>query len=175
MPIRTYYKIYNSRQAAPEYTTSDQRLAYAKYMDRLHNGGDIYRMEQIPTPEGALTQEEIYLLLVYKVRKLWKKYFNGGRKYEDLQASIVEENKLDKWHKKISSMSQNNSEPLPVKNREAFDFYLLVREWRDTWKKRKAYSKQKDFDEEGLKDISSRCRELEKQIDKYIKTKLQLI
>lgn len=175
MPIKTTYEIYNSHHLAPQYNTSDKALAYAEYMALIRKGGDVYRLVQTPMADGALTKAEEYLMLVYNVRKLWKQYFNQGRNQEVLKASIEEEKKLDDWHKRVSVLSKNNNTPLPIKDREAFDFFIVVRGWREAWKDRKNYSKRRDCDEDILKEMSKKCRDFEKQIDKYISNKLGLI
>ena len=175
MPIKVQYDIYDTKHDAPIIQTTDRALASVEFNNLIHKGGDLYRMSQSPMAVGKLTKSEEYLMLVYNVRKLWKQYFNQGRNQEVLKASLEEEKKLDDWNKRVSVLSKNSNTPLPIKDREAFDFFIVVRGWRDAWKDRKNYSKRRDRDEDILKEMSKKCRDFEKKIDQYIKDKLQLI
>jgi len=176
MSIKVRYQIFCTKTKAPLVDTYDRTMAYVEFQDCLRNPkGDVYRLEQTPEPDGALTKSEEYLMLVYRVRKLWRQYFDHGRDQEVLKASIEQEKKLDDWHSRISAISENNAGPLHIKDREAFDFYIVVRGWREAWKDRKRYSKQKDYDPQVLSEISKKCRDFEKQIDKYVKDKIGLI
>ena len=82
MPIKTKYEIFNSRHAAAHYTTFDKDLARAEFNALIRKGDDFYRMVQTPTVIGTLTKPEEYLMLVYKVRKQMRQYFDRGRKKE---------------------------------------------------------------------------------------------
>ena len=175
MPIKVQYDIYDTQHKAPLVSTMDRTIASIEFHELLRRGGDLYRLQQTPIADGALTKQEEYLMLVYRVRKLWKQYFEQGRSQEVLKASLEEEKKLDDWHKRISALSQNSNGPLVIKDRESFNFYIVVRGWREAWKDRKRYSKQKDYDEDILKELGKKCRDYEKQIDKYVKDKLGLI
>lgn len=175
MPIKVQYDIYDGHHAAPIIQTSDRTLASIEFNSLIRKGDGLYRMQQTPMADGALTKSEEYLMLVYRVRKLWKQYFNQGRSQEVLKASLEEEKKLDDWHRRVSALSQNSNAPLPIKDREAFDFFIVVRGWREAWKERKNYSKRRDCNEDVLKEMSKKCRDFEKHIDKYVKDKLQLI
>ena len=175
MPIKVQYDIYDTQHKAPIIHTTDRTLASIEFNDLIHKGNGLYRMQQTPMADGALSKQEEYLMLVYRVRMLWKQYFNHGRSHEVLKASIEEEKKLDDWHRRVSSLSKVSSSPLPIKDREAFDFFVVVRGWRDAWKERKSYSRRKDCDEAILSEMSKKCRDFEKQIDKYLKIKLNLI
>lgn len=175
MPIIVQYDIFDSQHKAPLLSTRDRSMAYVEFQSLIHKGDSLYRMVQTPIADGALTKSEEYLMLVYRVRKLWRQYFDHGRDQEVLKASIEQEKKLDNWHKRISALSQNSTNPLHIKDREAFDFYIVVRGWREAWLDRKRYSRQKDYDPQILSEINKKCRDFEKKIDKYIKDKLQLI
>lgn len=175
MPIKVQYDIYDTQHKAPIISTTDRTLASIEFHELIRKGDDLYRMQQTPMADGALTKQEEYLMLVYRVRKLWKQYFNQGRNHDVLLASVEQEKKLDDWHRRVSSLSKNNSIPLPIKDREAFDFFIVVRGWRDAWKERKNYRNRKDSDEAILSEMSKKCRDFEKKIDQYIKDKLGLI
>ena len=85
MPIRTKYEIYCTQKTAPVYWGYDKTMAYVEMEDRIRNPkGDSYRMVQTPEAVGDLTKPEEYLLLVYNVRRLINKFFNQGRKHEDM-------------------------------------------------------------------------------------------
>lgn len=175
MPFKVQYEIYDTQHKAPIISTTNRTMASIEWHDLLHKGGDIYRMEQTPMADGALTKPEQYLMLVYRVRKLWRKYFDGGRKQEVLLASIEEEKKLDEWNARTRKYIDSHSDVVNGKDKERFGFFLVVEGWRAAWKDRKQYSRRKDCDEAVLKEISKKCRDFEKQIDSYIKNKLQLI
>ena len=153
MPIKVQYDIYDTQHKAPIIHTTDRTLASIEFNDLIHKGNGLYRMQQTPMADGALSKQEEYLMLVYRVRMLWKQYFNHGRSHEVLKASIEEEKKLDDWHRRVSSLSKVSSSPL----------------------ERKSYSRRKDCDEAILSEMSKKCRDFEKQIDKYLKIKLNLI
>ena len=175
MPIKTKYEIYDTRHTAPVNVTYDYTAAKVEYNELMRKASDLYRVVCTPMADGALTKPEEYLLLVYRVRKLWKQYFNQGRDHDVLLKSLEEEKKLDDWHKRVSSITQNNNAPTPIKDRDAFQFFVVVREWREAWLERKKYSKQQDRDDNVLREISKKCRDYEAWIDKYINEKLKLI
>lgn len=175
MPIKVQYDIYDTQHKAPIISTSDRTVASIEFHDLLRKGGDLYRLQQTPIADGALTKQEEYLMLVYRVRKLWKQYFEQGRNHDVMIASLEEEKKLDDWHKRISALSQNSSSPLGIKDREAFNFYLVVRGWREAWAERKRYKGNASCDDDVLREMGRKCRDFEKQIDKYVKDKLGLI
>lgn len=58
---------------------------------------------------------------------------------------------------------------------KAYSFYMVVSEWRKAWKERKKYSKDPHCDKQILDEISKKCRQFEKEVDKYIKNKLNLL
>ncbi len=176
MPIRTKYEIYCTRKKAPIHTGYDKTMAYVEFEEYIRNPkGDSYRMVQTPEAVGSLSKSEEYLLLVYDVRKLIRKYFKDGRKKEDFDASIAQETKLDNWNKRNEAIISSHPEYVP-KNPKSHAFYLLVSEWRKTWKERMSYRKRKmGFDQTVLDEMTKKCRKIEEQIDKYIKEELQLL
>lgn len=175
MPFKVQYEIFDSKHKAPVLSTFDRTVASIEFNDLIRRGGDVYRMVQTPMADGALTKQEEYLMLVYRVRKLWKQYFDQGRSQEVLLASLEKEKELDDWNKRVSAASQNSTVPLPIKDREAFNFFIVVRGWREAWAERKRYKGNASCDQQVLKEISKKCRDFEKKIDEYIKDKLQLI
>ena len=176
MPYRTKYEIYDTSHTAPVYTGYDKTMAFVEMEDRIRNPkGDCYRMVQTVEPVGELTKSEEYLLLVYNVRKLIKKYFANGRKYEDMQESQKYETQLDKWNQRTQAFINSHPGYKPT-DEKSHAFYQLVSEWRKAFKERMAYRKLKmGFDQNVLNEMSKKSRELEKEIDKYIKEQFQLL
>lgn len=88
----------------------------------------------------------------------------------DIQEAI-----LDKWNKRTKEYIDSHPHYQP-KDKEAHAFFILVSEWRKAWKERMAYKKRKmGFEQAVLDQMSKKCRALEKQIDEYVKRKLQLL
>ena len=175
MGITTLYEIYDTQHIAPVLSTRDRAVAYAEFQGLLHKGGDLYRLQQTPMANGALTKPEQYLMLVYRVRKLWRRYFDQGRKHEDLLASVEEEKKLDDWNTRTRKFLDSHPNGGKGIQSEQFSFFVVVEAWRNAWKERKNYSKRKDRDDRILSEMSHKCRDNEKEIDKYVKEKLGLI
>lgn len=175
MPFKVQYEIFDTKHKAPIISTYDRTMASIEFNDLLRKGGDVYRLQQTPMPDGALTKQEEYLMLVYRVRTLWKQYFNGGRDHDVMLASLEQEKKLDDWNKRVSALSENSNNPLPIKDREAFNFFVVVRGWREAWAERKRYKGNASCDQDILREIGKKCRDFEKEIDKYVKDKLGLI
>lgn len=175
MPIKVQYDIYDTQNKAPIIHTTDRTLASIEFHELIRKGNDLYRMQQTPMADGALTKQEEYLMLVYRVRKLWKQYFNQGRSHDVLLASVEQEKKLDEWNRRISGYMRSHPGYANKMDEKAYSFYVVVEEWRKTWKERKNYSKRKDCDEAILSEMSKKCRDFEKKIDQYIKDKLGLI
>lgn len=175
MAIRTKYSIYVLGKDAPILSTYDRVMAYVEFNDHIRNPkGLLYRMEQAPEPDGALTSSEKYLLLVYRVRKLMRKYFDGGRKHEDMLISLDYEAKLDKWNKKTKEYLDSHPGYKP-EDEQAHAFYQLVSAWREAWHAKKKYANVKDCSETLLAEMRRKSNQLQGQVDKYIKEKLQLI
>ncbi len=176
MPLKTKYEIYG-RVKAPVLSTYDKtmaRIEWGEYMRNVHKHG-IHRLVQTVEPDGELTKQEEYLYLVYRVRKLWKQYFECGRKKEDLEESLKLEAELDAWNFKILCYMRSHPSRALHMDDEAYSFYVKVSEWRNTWKERQRYRGGLSCDEAAIKELSRKCRDLEKQIDLYIKKKLNFI
>lgn len=157
-------------------TTYDKVSAYVEFNEHIRNPeGDMYRLAQEVESVGELTKQEEYLLLVYHVRKAIRRYFDGGRKHEDLTASLELESELDKWNKRTEDFMAGHPGWKP-RDTESHAFYTLVSEWRKVWHERMGYRKRTmGYDQKVMEQMSKKCREIEKQIDKYIKDKLQLL
>lgn len=137
MPIKVQYDIYDTQHKAPIISTSDRTVASIEFHDLLRKGGDLYRLQQTPIADGALTKQEEYLMLVYRVRKLWNQYFNQGRSQEVLKASLEEEKKLDDWNARTEAYMRSHPGRANKMDDKAYCFYVVVSEWRKTWKDRK--------------------------------------
>lgn len=174
MPIKVQYEIFDSRHKAPVLSTFDRTVASIEFNDLLRKGGDVYRLQQTPMPDGALTKQEEYLMLVYRVRKLWKQYFNQGRSQEVMMASLEQEKKLDDWNARTEAFISSHPGHAN-KNDKAYSFYVVVSEWRKAWKERKRYKGNASCDQEVLREMSKKCRDFEKEIDKYVNDNLGLI
>ena len=175
MPIKVQYEIFDTQHKAPLISTMDRAMASIEFQSLIHKGEGLYRLVQTPIADGALTKQEEYLMLVYRVRKLWRQYFDHGRDHEVLKASVEQEKKLDEWNARTEAYMRSHPGYANKMNDQAYSFYVVVSEWRKTWKDRKRYSKQKDYDPQVLAEINKKCRDFEKQIDKYIKDKFKLI
>lgn len=175
MPIKTRYEIFSIDKKPAILSTYDRLLATVEFNERMRRGDGFYRMQQTPEADGALTKPEEYLLLVYRVRKLWRQYFDQGRDHAVLLKSVEEEKKLDDWNARTRRFLDTHLSVMDGKTTERFGFFIVVEGWRKAWKERKAYARRKDCDEAVLSEISKKCRHFEKEIDKYIKDKLQLI
>lgn len=176
MPFKTCYRIYSNQKTAPVYTGYDKTMAFVTWEDLLRNlKGNTYYMEQAVEPVGELTKSEEYLMLVYDVRRHIKKYYNGGRKQEDLKASLELEASLDKWNKRTQAFIASHPGYKP-QDQKSFAFCQLVTEWRKVWHERMGYRKRTmGFEQQVLNEMSKKCYQLEKEIDKYIKQELQLL
>lgn len=174
MPFKVQYEIFDSKHKAPILSTTDRTVASIEFNDLIRRGGDVYRMVQTPMADGALTKQEEYLMLVYRVRKLWRQYFDQGRSQEVLLASLEKEKELDDWNTRTRSFLNTHTAYFRGRN-EAYCFFVVVEAWRKAWKERKRYKGNASCDQQVLKEISKKCRDFEKKIDEYIKDKLQLI
>lgn len=175
MPFRVHYQIFDNQHSAPDFQTYDYTMARIEWNARMYNNkGLLWHLEQTVIPDGALSKQEEYLMLVYRVRKLWRQYFDCGRKKEDLMASVEQEKKLDDWNKRTKAYVESHPGYKPD-NKKSYSFYIVVSAWRDTWKERKRYTGSAACDKDVLAEISKKCRQFEKEIDKYIKEQLKLI
>lgn len=176
MPFKVHYEIFDNKHAAPDYQTYDFTMARIEWQERQRNPkGLMWRLEQTPMPDGELTKEEEYLLLVYTIRKLWRRYFDQGRKQEDLKASLAEEKKLDDWNTRTRKFIDSHSNYGKGAQSEGYSFFLVVEAWRKAWKDYKKYLRGQVVDGLIEKEMGKQCRDYEKQIDKYVKDKLGLI
>ena len=176
MAIKTRYRIYNLRQTAPIHDSYDKLLARIEFQDLIHKGGDLYRMEQTPEPDGALTKAEEFLMLVYRVRQLQRQYFDRGRKKEDLAAALEHEHRLDAWNRRTRSYLDSHCKVMDGQTTKRYNFFLVVEAWRKAWKERMGYANRKmGFEPAVLAEMTKKCRQFEREIDKYIKDQLQLI
>lgn len=175
MPFRTKYQIYG-RLAAPVLSTTDKTMARVEWYNYLRNLQlhGIHRLVQTVEPVGELTKGEAYLYLVYRVRKAWRKYHDGGRKQEDRDEAQQLDAELDQWNFRTKVYIESHPDYKP-RDQQGYDFYVVVQAWRDSWKERSRYSGRMTCDKMVLQEMSRECRQLEKQIDSYIKTKLNLI
>ena len=176
MPFKTKYEIFG-RVAAPVVSTYDKRLARAEwgsYIRNPHTQG-LHRLVQTVEPDGELTKSEHYLYLVYRVRKLWHRYFDCGRKKEDLDESLKLEAELDAWNMRIRIHLESHPAEAGGYQGDEYNFYQMVLTWRDAWKRRQRYKRSPGHDNQVLQSLSSECRQYEREIDQYIKTKLNLI
>lgn len=174
MPLRTKYEIYG-RLLAPVVSTYDKITARIEFNNYLRNPQQgLHRLVQTVEPVGELTKEEEYLYLVWRVRRVWKRYKNEGRKPEDKDEAMKLDGELDAWNmrNRIYIESHPGYEPA---SKESYDFFLTVLEWRDVWKNRRRRSGAFGSDPQLAKEISQDCRNLEKRIDQYLKKKLNLI
>lgn len=180
MPFKTRYDIYG-RVTAPVVSTYDKKIARIEWNSYLRNphAQGIHRLVQTVEPDGELTKSEEYLYLVYRVRKLWRRYFDCGRKKEDLEESLKLEGELDAWNMRTKIALSRFDTPVPTfsskESEEAYSFYSKVQAWRDTWKERKRYTGHLNCDRQVLQEMGRKCRDLERQIDGYIKRKFNLL
>lgn len=176
MALRTKYQIFCMKNTAPVLTTYDRVSAYVEYNEYIRNPkGDMYRLAQEVEAVGDLTKQEEYVLLVYRVRKAIRRYYDGGRKQEDLKASLELESELDKWNKRTEAFMAGHPGWKP-RDAKGHAFYVLVSEWRKVWHERMGYRKRRmGYDQKVMDQMSRKCREIEKEIDKYIKDQLQLL
>ncbi len=176
MSIRTKYEIYCTQKEAPVHAGYDKAMVYVTLQELIRNPqGDCYSLVQTPEVVGEMTKSEEYVLLVWNVRRLIQKYYRDGRKHEDLVASLEQEARLDAWNRRTTQFMQSHPGHKP-KDEKSHAFYQLVNEWRKTWHERMAYRKRRmDYEQQVLDEMSKKCRALEKQVDEYVKDKLQLL
>lgn len=169
MPFKVMFHIYEPGKLAPDYSTSDRKLAHIELNARRATPGKaLTSMSADVTPVEPLTKGERFALQLYEIRKAMHKYYNGGRKHEDMLASIALEQKLDKQIK--SGRAFLDSHPgYPVKDQKAHTAFLLVEEWRNTWHDRKRYSQRQGYDYQVYREMTRKIRDYEAKIDSYIK------
>lgn len=173
MPFKVLYEIYDSKHKAPILATGDKMIAYVEWRECLRKGGDIYRLEQTVIPDGALSKQEEYLMLVYRIRKMYRKY-KITKDHRDLMASLDHEKVLDVWNKRTRAFIDSHPGFTP-KDQEGHNFFIVVEAWRNAWKKYKKYSPKNGFDDLVQKEINRECKQYGREIDNYIKRKFNLI
>ena len=174
MPLKTKYEIYG-RFTAPILSTFDKTMARVEWYSYVRNPQQgIHRLVQDVIPEGELTKAEEYLLLVYRVRRLWRRFYDCGRKEEDKAEAIALQDELDSWNFRNKCYITNHPDYKPA-DQESFDFYVVVQAWRDTCKERGRYRGGSAVDKMVLHEIRSKIRDFERKIDQYLKKKLNLI
>lgn len=171
MPFKVKFEIYDNQHTAPVFFTYDKLMARVEY-NELSNKDPWTRL-QFTIELVDLTKHEEYVWLVYQVRKAIHKYYNNGRKYEDLQDSLGKEAKLDQWNTKTRIYLANH--PNAQVDEKAKAFFLLVDAWREKWHKFFACKKAHSVDKPVLDQMKKECLDYEKQIDKYVKQVIGLI
>lgn len=175
MPFKTKYEIFG-RIKAPVVSTYDKRIARIEWNSYLRNphAQGLHRMVQTVEPDGQLSKSEEYLYLVYRVRKMWRKYHDCGRNKEDWEEATKLDSELDTWNLRTMIYVEGHPGFKPA-DEESYSFYTIVKTWRETWKERKRYSGHLNCDKQILQEMGRKCRDLERQIDGYIKRKFNLL
>ena len=172
MPFRVTYEIYDGQHRAPVYSTSNRLLAVVERDELVRRGKGIYRIKTTITPVD-MNKSEQYLYLVYEVRQLQHRYFNGGRDKQVFQQALDKEKELDNWNTRTRFYLQGHPKSTPD-DPKAFAFFQLVEQWRKLWKEYFAYKKRSDADPAVVRERGKQCRDYETQIDNYIKQRLGL-
>ena len=120
-----------------------------------------------------MNKSEQYTYLVYEVRQLQHRYFNGGRDKTVFQQALDKEKELDNWNTR-TRFHLNTHPKLTPDDPKAFAFFQLVEKWRVLWKQFFAYKKRKDADPAIVRERKKQCTDYETQIDNYIKQRLGL-
>lgn len=169
MPFIVKFSIYEPGKTAPCFNTQDRKLAYIELNAmRQKPGMAMTRMSADVKTVEPLTKAERFALQLWEIRKAMHKYYNGGRRHEDMLASIELESALDR---KIAADRQfMDAHPgRPVTDQKAYAFFLIVEEWRNTWRERKRYSQAKGYDHQVYREMTRKLRDYEARIDSYIK------
>ena len=174
MPFKVKFMIYEPGKQAPCYTTSDAALARVEYNAKVREQGMALSRYVFEITCEDLTKAEEYVWLVYQVRQAIHKYYNQGRKYADLQASLTLEKQLDDWNLRTRTYL-NNHPKCQIGDEKAHSFFLLVEKWREKWHKFFACKKAKSEPEEILREMKRECTDYEKEIDMYVKKSIGLV
>lgn len=175
MPFKVKFEIYPPGKLVPDMITYDGKLARIEYDKRLSKPGmALTRLVQVVSLTAPSTKSEEYLYLVYQVRKLERQYFSEGRNKEVFMQALAKEKELDNWNTRNRFHLQGHPKFTPS-DTEAFNFFLLVEQWRTQWKDYFSYKKRADKVPEGIKLRSQKCRELEKYVDGYIRKHIGLL
>ena len=169
MPFIVKFSIYEPGKEASCFNTQDRKLAYIELNAmRQKPGMALTRMSADVKTVEPLTRAERFALQLWEIRKAMHKYYNGGRKHEDMLASIELETALDRKIK--ADREFIDSHPgRPVRDQKAYAFFLVVEEWRSTWRERKRYSQTKGYDQQVYREMTRKLRDYEAKIDSYIK------
>lgn len=169
MPFKVKFHIYNPGEQVPDFSTSDRKLAYVELNARRATSGKaLTSMSAEVTPGEPLTKGERFAYQLWKIRQGMHKYYAGGRKHEDMLASMALEAKLDKQIR--SARAFLDSHPgYPVKDQKSHIAFLIVEEWRNTWHDRKRYSQRQGYDYQVYREMTRKIRDYEAKIDSYIK------
>ena len=177
MPFKVKFQIFEPGKLAPCFTTHDASLAHAEYRHQCNQKGCALTRMTTDIECIDLTKPEQYVFLVYRVRKAISRFYNGGRKPEDLQASLELERQLDEWNGRTRLQLQAHPGLSPVacgmpadsERARHFAFFLLVDKWRDKWHRYFNYKRQHDRDGQVVREMYKECIDYEKQIDNFIK------
>ena len=156
MPFKVKFSIYEPGK-------QDRKLAYVELNAmRARQGMATTRMTADVEAVEPMTKAERFALQLWEIRKAQHKYYNGGRRQEDLLTSIELERALDK--KIAADRKFIDAHPgRPVKDQKAYAFFLVVEEWRSTWQERKRYGNRV------YREMTRKLRDYETKIDSYIK------
>ena len=171
MPFRVKFDIYQPGTSAPVFTSYDRHMTRVEYNDCCRKAPLTRLVFDIELHD--LTKSERYVWLVYRVRKAIHRYYNYGRKREDLLASLALESELDQWNLRTRLYIDNH--PNAQVDEKGKAFFLLVEAWRERWHKYFASKKSGAVDKQVLAQMKKECLEYEKQIDKYVKQVIGLI
>lgn len=168
MPFKVKFQIFEPGKQVADFVAYDARLANAEYRDRCNKRGCALTRMTYEIECIDLTKPEQYVWLVYRVRKAIQRYYGGGRKREDLDASLALEKELDNWNTRTRFHLLTHPKCKPDDDK-AFAFFQVVEQWRDYWHKYFSYKKRPDKDPDVEREIKKQCFDFEKEIDKYIK------
>lgn len=171
MPFKVKFEIYDNQHTAPVYKTYDRLMARVEYNDMFKKNP--WTRLQFTIELVDPTKHEEYVWLVYQVRKAIRKYYNGGRRREDLDDSLAKEAKLDQWNARTRIYLSNH--PNAQVDEKGKAFFLLVDAWREKWHKFFACKKAHSVEKPVLDQMKKECKDYEKQIDKYVKQVIGLI
>ena len=174
MPFRVTFKIFEPGKGAPCYTTSDRRLAYIELNARRAQPGQaLTYMTADVSLDPPSSRADDFLMLLYSVRMAMRKYYNGGRRHEDMLASLALESQLDKWIKRTRDFLTSHPGFTPA-DTKSHAFFLIVEEWRGAFLDRKRYASRKNYDNNVYREMTRKIREYEEKIDDYIRNTIGL-
>ena len=167
MPFRVKFNIKEVGKTAPLYSTSDRMMAYTELHAIQEKRGfmGIGLVPDIAT--DSLTKPEQYVWLVHRVLNAIRRYYDGGRRKEDLEVSLALERELDNWNTRTRFYLQSHPKSTPD-DPKAFAFFEVVEEWRKCWHQYFAYKKRRDKEETVEREMKKQCFQMEKEIRKYV-------